>query len=168
MRLRPAPTHLNVPGRHGPHGELFFFLLKKKPAVISELVEFGPCISAETVKACALIGLLGSDFSPDLREIYGETGVPRVRNGSAQARQASLSECHWWNCHSSKALFSPWTGCDNKRKNLVRDMKEKERVRRAPLRCGGSPVSFAFLVVDVVCLWRKGTPSFLRAALWLQ
>ena len=34
-----------------------FFLLKKEPMVLGELIEFGPCISAETVKACALIGL---------------------------------------------------------------------------------------------------------------
>ena len=33
------------------------FLLKKDPMVLSELVEFGPRISAETVKACALIGV---------------------------------------------------------------------------------------------------------------
>ena len=36
-------------------------------------------------------------------------------------------------------------GCDNKRKNLVRDMKEKERVRRALLSCAGWRVSFKFL-----------------------
>ena len=40
-----------------PHGELFFFLLKKEPMVPGEFVEFGPCFSAETVKARALIGL---------------------------------------------------------------------------------------------------------------
>ena len=44
-------------GKYGPHGELFFFLLKKEPMVPGEFVEFGPCFSAETVKACALIGL---------------------------------------------------------------------------------------------------------------
>ena len=42
--------------RRGPEGELFFFFLKKEPTVLSELVEFGPCIEDETVKACALIG----------------------------------------------------------------------------------------------------------------
>ena len=41
----------------GPHGELFFFHLKKEPMVLAELIEFRPCISAETVKACVLIGL---------------------------------------------------------------------------------------------------------------
>ena len=34
-----------------------FSLLKTEPMVLSELVEFGPCFSVETVKACALIGL---------------------------------------------------------------------------------------------------------------
>ena len=33
---------------------------------------------------------------------------------------------------AAKPFFSPWTGCvTTKRKNLVREMKEKERVRRA-------------------------------------
>ncbi len=42
VRLRTASTHWNVPGKYGPHGELFFFLLTKEPTVFSELVEFGP------------------------------------------------------------------------------------------------------------------------------
>ena len=75
VRLRTASTHWNVPKKYGPHGELFLFLLKKEPLVLSELVEFGPSFSAETVKG-ALIGLhmmaeehaLSSDrgFSPHL------------------------------------------------------------------------------------------------------
>ena len=81
VRLRTASTHWNVSGKYGPHGELFFFfLLKKEPTVISELVEFGPCVSAETVIACASIGVhmmaeenalwLGSDLSPDIGEFW--------------------------------------------------------------------------------------------------
>ena len=27
VRLRTSSTHLNVPKKYGPHGELFFFLL---------------------------------------------------------------------------------------------------------------------------------------------
>ena len=46
VRLRTASTQWNVPERYGPYGELFFFLLKKEPRVLSE-----------KVKACALIGL---------------------------------------------------------------------------------------------------------------
>ena len=47
MRLRTASTHWNVLRKYGLHGELFFFLF----------VEFGPCVSADTVNACASIGL---------------------------------------------------------------------------------------------------------------
>ena len=52
-----SPRIGTVQGSYGPRGELFLFLPKKEPMVLSELVEFGSCISAETVKACALIGL---------------------------------------------------------------------------------------------------------------
>ena len=44
VRLRTASTHWNVPVKYGPLGELFFFLLKKEPMVLGEL------ISANTVK----------------------------------------------------------------------------------------------------------------------
>ena len=57
VRLRTNSTQWNVPGRYGPHGELFFFLLKKEPMVLRELVRFGPSIPVEAVKACAFIGL---------------------------------------------------------------------------------------------------------------
>ena len=57
VRLRTASTQWNVSGRYGPCGELFFFLLKKEPLVLSELVRFLPSIPIEAVKACALIGL---------------------------------------------------------------------------------------------------------------
>ena len=80
VRLRTASTRWNVPRKQGPHGELFFFLLKKEPTAISELVECGPCVSAETVKACAWIGLhkmaeedalrLESDCSLDLGDVW--------------------------------------------------------------------------------------------------
>ena len=43
--------------RYGPHGELFFFLLKREAMVIRELVRFGPSIPVEAVKAFALVGL---------------------------------------------------------------------------------------------------------------
>ena len=79
-------THWNVPKKSGSHGELFFFLLKKEPMVLSELVEFGPSTSAETVTACALIDLhmmasenaprSDRDSSPDLGEMC-KFGCPR-------------------------------------------------------------------------------------------
>ena len=34
MRLRTASTCWNVPGKYGPHGELLYFLIQKKPAMV--------------------------------------------------------------------------------------------------------------------------------------
>ena len=91
VRLRTASTHWNVPKKYGPHGELFFFFLKTEPTVLTELVEFGPCISAETVKVRALIGLhmmaeeegpsVGQGFFPDMGDTwrYGCPKKPYVR-----------------------------------------------------------------------------------------
>ena len=42
VRLRTASTRWNVPGRYGPYGELFFFLLEKEPMVLRELSRLGP------------------------------------------------------------------------------------------------------------------------------
>ena len=55
VRLRTTSSQWNVPGRYGPYGELFFFLLK--PMVIRELVRFGSSIPVEAMKACVLVGL---------------------------------------------------------------------------------------------------------------
>ena len=88
VRLRTASTHWNVPGKYGPQGELFFFHLKKEPMVLSKLVEFGLCFSAETVKARALTVLhmmaeenalwSDRDSSPDLGETW-KYGCPQSR-----------------------------------------------------------------------------------------
>ena len=56
VRLRTACTYWNVAGKYGPHGELFFFLVKKEPVASNELPS-NPFVSADTLKACALIGL---------------------------------------------------------------------------------------------------------------
>ena len=56
VRLRTASTCWNVSGMYGPHGELFFFLIKKE-LVASNEVPSNPFVSSETFKACALIGL---------------------------------------------------------------------------------------------------------------
>ena len=57
VRLRTTSKQWNVPGRYGPYGEIFFFLLKREPMVLRELVRFGPSIPVEAVKACALVGV---------------------------------------------------------------------------------------------------------------
>ena len=55
--LRTTASVWNVPGEYVPHGELFFFHIKKESFVLTKAVEFRPCVSAETLKACALIGV---------------------------------------------------------------------------------------------------------------
>ena len=97
--------------KYGPYGELFFFLLKKEPMVHCELIEFGPCISVETVKACALIGLhmtaeetalrSNSDSSPDIGEewryggpkkpVCGSNGVTRLLGPLRKTQKSSRS-----------------------------------------------------------------------------
>ena len=46
MRLRTASMHWNVPGKYGPHGELFFFLIKKEQMVVAsnEVVAMSLCL----------------------------------------------------------------------------------------------------------------------------
>ena len=46
-----------VLGKYGPHSELFFFLIRKEPAALTQAVPFKPVVFAEKLKACALIGL---------------------------------------------------------------------------------------------------------------
>ena len=54
--LRASSSVRDVPGKYGPHGELFFFLIKKEPFALTKAVDFKPFVPAETRKACALIG----------------------------------------------------------------------------------------------------------------
>ena len=85
VRLRTASTCWDAPGKYGPHGELFFFLTKKEPVAVSNEVPSNPFVSAETLKACALIslhlsaaeGAVGSSGSqsPDLGDVWRQ-GCP--------------------------------------------------------------------------------------------
>ena len=84
VRLRTASTCWNVPRKCGPHGELFFFLLRKEPVGASDDEASNPFVSAETLKACGLIGLhlLAVDTvggssgsqSPDLHDMWRQGG----------------------------------------------------------------------------------------------
>ena len=53
----------------------------------------------------------------------------------------SAEEALWWNGHSSRAFFSPWTGLDNKRK-MVREVKEKRTLSGGPFFEWCRPASF--------------------------
>ena len=82
--------------------------------VLSESIEFGPCFSAEAVKACALIGLhmtaeenaLRSDMdsSPDL----GSMSVQKVRFGVTTAlKSKEVRMLHPWSITSTMSVTSP-------------------------------------------------------------
>ena len=62
--LRTASMEWNVPGEYGPHGKLFFFLIRKEPPTMPDGETFSPFInagirtpffSADALKKCALI-----------------------------------------------------------------------------------------------------------------
>ena len=61
--LRTASVEWNVPGKYGPHGELFLFLIQKEPATVPGSETFSPFLSADIstpvfsadVQKCALI-----------------------------------------------------------------------------------------------------------------
>ena len=85
--LRATSSDWNVPRKYGPHNELFFLLVKKEPFAFPNAMEFEPFVPAETLRACALIGLhqmaargvSGSSsscdaFAPELGEIPGLSG----------------------------------------------------------------------------------------------
>ena len=44
VRLRTASTQWNIPGKYGPHGELLFFLVQKKPAFVPDSEAFNSFI----------------------------------------------------------------------------------------------------------------------------
>ena len=65
--LRTPSVEWNVPGKYGPHGELFFFLIQTEPATMPGSETFSPffaadirtpLFSADVLKKCALIGML--------------------------------------------------------------------------------------------------------------
>ena len=55
--FRVSSRYLRVPGKYGPHSELFFVFTRKEPVALTE-VPFEPCVSAETLKACGLLFLV--------------------------------------------------------------------------------------------------------------
>ena len=45
--LRTSSSYWNVPGKYGPHSELFVFLIRKEPVAPTKAVPFKPFVSAE-------------------------------------------------------------------------------------------------------------------------
>ena len=100
VRLRTSFCFWNVPRKCGPHGELFFFLNKKECFALTEAVQFQPFFPAETLKACALIGLHlmaaegESVFSSSCCVFSLELGgIPRLSGPRYPLWQADVSCC---------------------------------------------------------------------------
>ena len=93
--LRTASMEWNVPGKYGPHREVFFFLIQKEPAMVLVSENFSPFFNADirtsffyadVFKKCALIVLhliLRSEeetvmgvTSPGLRDEW-KMGLPK-------------------------------------------------------------------------------------------
>ena len=53
VRLRTASTYWNAPGKCVPHGELFFFLIKKEPVAVSNEVPCKPFLCGNAQGVCA-------------------------------------------------------------------------------------------------------------------
>ena len=47
--LRTTSSVWNVLGKYGPHGELFFFLIKNEPFALTKALAFKPIVPAEHV-----------------------------------------------------------------------------------------------------------------------
>ena len=54
--LRTLSSVCIVLGKHGPHGELFFFVIKKEPFAFTRAVEFKPFVPVETLNLPATWG----------------------------------------------------------------------------------------------------------------
>ena len=102
MRLRTSSSCWNVQGKHGPHSELFFFLIRKEPVALTKAVPFKPFVSADTLKVCALIGLhllaaqkkggsSGSQF-PDLGQTRGDTVAQKSPDWDSDVESWTESE----------------------------------------------------------------------------
>ena len=103
VRLRTLSTYWNVPQKYGPHGEVNFFLINKEPVVASDDVSSNPLVSAETHKACALIGL-------HLREA-GSSGSQPSWNESALAPSETSFGCEEYE-HNNECLATEVIGQD--------------------------------------------------------
>ena len=81
-RLPTTSTQWNVPGRYGPYGKLFFFLLEKEPMVLRELSRLGPSIRPHG-EFLLLLMHKKPTFVPDSEAcIGGGFLVPELKDGS--------------------------------------------------------------------------------------
>ena len=60
--LRTASVEWNVPGKYGPHGELFFFLIEKEPATVPGSETFSPFFNADIRAFLEIVSRFKSAF----------------------------------------------------------------------------------------------------------
>ena len=53
VRFRTSSSYWNVPGKYGPHSELFFFLNRKEPVALAQAMQFEPCLCGNAQGVCA-------------------------------------------------------------------------------------------------------------------
>ena len=109
--MRTAASSWNIPSNYGPHGELFFFLIKKEPTFYGKVVDFGRNASSDTED--------GESFSGEDEEHNAENfmlcsfafcvqsdpaGFP-VRRGDVQG--GSDKSLFRWTCCSSVRTERP-------------------------------------------------------------
>ena len=89
VRLRTTSTQWNVPGRYGPHGELFFFLLEKEPMVLREQSRLGLSIWPHG-ELLLLLMQKKPTFVPDSAAFNSYTGdgflVPELKDESEASK----------------------------------------------------------------------------------
>ena len=87
--LRTTSTQWNVPGRDGPYGELFFFLLEKEPMVPRELSRLGPIIRPHGELLLLLMQTKPTSV-PDSKAFNSHIGdaflVPQLRDESEASK----------------------------------------------------------------------------------
>ena len=101
------PTQWNVPGRYGPCGELFFFLLEKEPMVLRELSRLVPSIRSHGELLLQLVQKK-PNFVPDSEAFNSYIGdgflVPELKDES-EASKDEQTDSSSENNVGSGALF---------------------------------------------------------------
>ena len=176
-------------GRVGPHGELFFFLIKKEP-VSQTSCRPTPFVSAETLKACALIGLhrlaaergarSSGSPSPDLGDMWRQ-GCPKSQEwiSSCSVSETSLG-CKRGGSALSRGLGA-WASSFELPHDHGSSLPRNEGCMLGSLRSLGSPWSAvaankpfsqggraatldrlsSSVLLNILCLFRnEGVPSF--------
>ena len=86
--LRTASVEWNVPGKYGPHGELFFFLMQKEPATMPGSETFSPFFAADI--RTPFFSLLMSSRSAHRHAVTWKGIVSRWQKAWARVARATV------------------------------------------------------------------------------